>query len=584
MTKLSFCHFRRCAFLLLAFQLSVNPVVTAAQESDADKPTGPSPATIDPTPSTQQELEKELNLAFVQIAEYRETLQQLNTQRLRLEGIRQEVLEARVSRTLDQLISLSSETAKKFLDNREEFPALEAQKVQVVEIMTSLPSLIGAELSIIREGIVLPRADQSALEQAAVLAELEIASREYDRLLEVLSDTNKLAVELGIDTAPVEADIRKQIIRGAEGASAYLDVIMDHLDRLRRQLATLPKNEELKAKIAVTERHMLVVAEILRKRAKMMAGMDMDVSRIETQLITATGALTTEIFNWSVVTGLASDFFGGIQDWISDNGARIVFQLLVFLAILAIAWKLAKIAQIVTQRALRTTRVRLSQLLQDMIVSTARSIVLILGLLIGLSQLGVSLGPLLAGLGIAGFIVGFALQDSLSNFASGMLILIYRPFDVGDVVDVNGAFGTVRQMSLVNTTVMTYDNQTLIVPNNQIWQNVIKNLTNQTTRRVDMTFGISYGDDIEKAERVLREIVASNDRVLKDPEPLIHLHELGDSSVNFIVRPWVNTEDYWDTYWAITRAVKMRFDAEGISIPFPQRDVHLYMHSPSATS
>jgi small conductance mechanosensitive channel len=584
MTKLSFCHFRRCAFLLLAFQLSVNPVVTAAQESDADKPTGPSPATIDPTPSTQQELEKELNLAFVQIAEYRETLQQLNTQRLRLEGIRQEVLEARVSRTLDQLISLSSETAKKFLDNREEFPALEAQKVQVVEIMTSLPSLIGAELSIIREGIVLPRADQSALEQAAVLAELEIASREYDRLLEVLSDTNKLAVELGIDTAPVEADIRKQIIRGAEGASAYLDVIMDHLDRLRRQLATLPKNEELKAKIAVTERHMLVVAEILRKRAKMMAGMDMDVSRIETQLITATGALTTEIFNWSVVTGLASDFFGGIQDWISDNGARIVFQLLVFLAILAIAWKLAKIAQIVTQRALRTTRVRLSQLLQDMIVSTARSIVLILGLLIGLSQLGVSLGPLLAGLGIAGFIVGFALQDSLSNFASGMLILIYRPFDVGDVVDVNGAFGTVRQMSLVNTTVMTYDNQTLIVPNNQIWQNVIKNLTNQTTRRVDMTFGISYGDDIEKAERVLREIVASNDRVLKDPEPLIHLHELGDSSVNFIVRPWVNTEDYWDTYWAITRAVKMRFDAEGISIPFPQRDVHLYTHSPSATS
>jgi small conductance mechanosensitive channel len=584
MTKLSFCHFRRCAFLLLAFQLSVNPVVTAAQESDADKPTGSSPATIGPTPSPQQELEKELNLAFLQIAEYRETLQQLNTQRLRLEGIRQEVLEARVSRTLDQLISLSSETAKKFLDNREEFPALEAQKVQVVEIMTSLPSLIGAELSIIREGIVLPRADQSALEQAGVLAELEIASREYDRLLEVLSDTNKLAVELGIDTAPVEADIRKQIIRGAEGASAYLDVIMDHLDRLRRQLATLPKNEELKAKIAVTERHMLVVAEILRKRAKMMAGMDMDVSRIETQLITATGALTTEIFNWSVVTGLASDFFGGIQDWISDNGSRIVFQLLVFLAILAIAWKLAKIAQIVTQRALRTTRVRLSQLLQDMIVSTARSIVLILGLLIGLSQLGVSLGPLLAGLGIAGFIVGFALQDSLSNFASGMLILIYRPFDVGDVVDVNGAFGTVRQMSLVNTTVMTYDNQTLIVPNNQIWQNVIKNLTNQTTRRVDMTFGISYGDDIEKAERVLREIVASNDRVLKDPEPLIHLHELGDSSVNFIVRPWVNTEDYWDTYWAITRAVKMRFDAEGISIPFPQRDVHLYTHSPSATS
>ena len=199
-----------------------------------------------------------------------------------------------------------------------------------------------------------------------------------------------------------------------------------------------------------------------------------------------------------------------------------------------------------------------------------------LGILIGLSQLGVSLGPLLAGLGIAGFIVGFALQDSLSNFASGLMILIYRPFDVGDTVDVNGAFGTVRHMSLVNTTVLTYDNQTLIVPNNQVWQNIIKNLTDQKIRRVDMTFGISYGDDVEKAERVLHQIVTSWDRTLKEPEPMIHLHELGDSSVNFVVRPWVKTEDYWDTYWYITRQVKLRFDAEGITIPFPQRDVHLH--------
>jgi small conductance mechanosensitive channel len=215
-----------------------------------------------------------------------------------------------------------------------------------------------------------------------------------------------------------------------------------------------------------------------------------------------------------------------------------------------------------------------------MIVSTTRSVILVLGLLVGLSQLGISIGPLLAGLGIAGFIIGFALQDSLSNFASGLMILIYRPFDIGDIVDVNGAFGTVRYMSLVNTTIHTFDNQSVIVPNNQIWQNAIKNLTGQETRRVDMTFGISYGDDVEKAERILSDIVSSGDKVLKEPEPLIHLHELGDSSVNFIVRPWVRTEDYWETYWHITREVKLRFDAEGISIPFPQRDVHLYTHTP----
>jgi small conductance mechanosensitive channel len=155
------------------------------------------------------------------------------------------------------------------------------------------------------------------------------------------------------------------------------------------------------------------------------------------------------------------------------------------------------------------------------------------------------------------------------------MILLYRPFDVGDVVDAGGVSGKVSHMSLVNTTFMTFDNQSLVVPNNNIWGAVITNVTAQRTRRVDLVFGISYGDDIEKAERVLHEIVESYDAVLDDPEPMIKLHELADSSVNFIVRPWVKTDDYWDTYWDLTKAVKQRFDKEGISIPFPQRDVHI---------
>ena len=131
-------------------------------------------------------------------------------------------------------------------------------------------------------------------------------------------------------------------------------------------------------------------------------------------------------------------------------------------------------------------------------------------------------------------------------------------------------------MSLVNTTVLTFDNQTLVIPNNKIWGDVIKNVTSQRTRRVDMTFGIGYADDVPKAEKVLMEIVEAHEFVLKDPEPTVRLHELGDSSVNFVVHPWVKTEDYWPVYWDITRAVKLAFDAQGISIPFPQRDVHVY--------
>jgi len=211
-----------------------------------------------------------------------------------------------------------------------------------------------------------------------------------------------------------------------------------------------------------------------------------------------------------------------------------------------------------------------------MVLLVVRNAIIVVGILIALAQIGISLGPLLAGLGVVGFIIGFALQETLSNFAAGMLILIYRPFDVDDFVEAGGVSGKVSKMSLVNTTILTFDNQTIIVPNNKIWGDVIRNVTAQSIRRVDMVFGISYGDDIAQAEKVLQQIIDSHEAVLDEPEPMIRVHELGDSSVNFIVRPWVKTEDYWETYWAITRSVKLRFDEEGISIPFPQRDVHLH--------
>jgi small conductance mechanosensitive channel len=230
--------------------------------------------------------------------------------------------------------------------------------------------------------------------------------------------------------------------------------------------------------------------------------------------------------------------------------------------------------QSLTKKALGSSRVHLSALLRDMIVATVRNLVILLGILIALSQVGISLGPLLAGLGIAGFIIGFALQDTLSNFASGMMILIYRPFDVGDFVTAGGVTGKVSHMSLVNTTFKTIDNQVLIVPNNLVWSGVVTNVTAQRLRRVDLVFGVAYSDDVEKVEEILADIVASHELTLDNPEPMIKLHELADSSVNFVVRPWVKTDDYWDVYWDLLRTVKMRFDAEGITIPFPQREIH----------
>jgi small conductance mechanosensitive channel len=264
---------------------------------------------------------------------------------------------------------------------------------------------------------------------------------------------------------------------------------------------------------------------------------------------------------------------------ITEDGPNLVLKILLFLLIVFAFNKLAGFIQKLTKHGLEKSDLKLSRLLKRMVVSMVKNIIVVLGVLIALSQVGISLGPLLAGLGVVGFIVGFALQDTLSNFASGMMILIYRPFDVGDLIEAGGISGKVSHMSLVNTTILTLDNQTIVVPNNKIWGDVVKNVTAQTVRRVDLVFGISYTDDIPKTENVLQEIVDSHVKILADPEPIVRLHELADSSVNFIVRPWVNMDDYWDVYWDVIRSVKMRFDEEGISIPFPQRDVHMHTQS-----
>jgi len=201
------------------------------------------------------------------------------------------------------------------------------------------------------------------------------------------------------------------------------------------------------------------------------------------------------------------------------------------------------------------------------------------GFVVALSMLEINVGPLLAAIGAVGFIIGFALQGTLSKFAAGIMILIYRPYDVGDFVDIGGTFGTVDAMTIVSTTLMTLDNQKVVVPNNMIWGDKITNVTGTDKRRVDMVFGIGYSDDIAKAQRILEEILVDHEAILKDPEPVVKVHELADSSVNFVVRPWVKTENYWNVYWDITKTVKLRFDDEGISIPFPQRDVHVYNNS-----
>ncbi len=266
-----------------------------------------------------------------------------------------------------------------------------------------------------------------------------------------------------------------------------------------------------------------------------------------------------------------------IVGWLrsTEGGIRWGINLTWFFATLVVFWILSHVLARGMRQAVGMTKNK-SDLLRDFAVNLTRRLTMLVGLLVAVSMLEVKLGPVIAILGGAAFVVAFALQGTLSNFASGLLILAYRPYDVGDVIKGGGAFGTVESMNLVSTHIKSFDNQRIIVPNNAIWNDMITNVTGLPTRRVDMTFGISYSDDIAKATAILEDILKKHPLTLDDPPPMVKLHELGDSSVNFIARPWVKTADYWTVYWDVMRTVKERFDAEGISIPFPQRDVHLY--------
>jgi small conductance mechanosensitive channel len=367
--------------------------------------------------------------------------------------------------------------------------------------------------------------------------------------------------------------------RLAERGQNLLEILQlttKQLEANKTLLKRAPDDSDLQARVFAAEERFDSNKTALLATIHMMSVLDLDYTDLEVRTLELTHQVTPEALEADVAVGMLQFKVRQAKTFLKERGPSLLLRAIVIVAILVGFWILARLVRVFTKRALDKTKISTSVLLKESIVRLSGRVVLTIGVILVLSQLGINLGPVLAGLGIVGLVVGFALQDTLSNFAAGAMILAYQPFDIGDLVETAGVLGKVSDMNLVSTTIMTVDHQTLVVPNSKIWGDVIRNVTAQATRRVDMVFGISYQDEIPKAERVLQEIVEAHDLVLEDPEPMIKLHTLGDSSVDFIVRPWARTEDYWDVYWDITREVKMRFDQEGISIPFPQRDVHLF--------
>jgi small conductance mechanosensitive channel len=215
-------------------------------------------------------------------------------------------------------------------------------------------------------------------------------------------------------------------------------------------------------------------------------------------------------------------------------------------------------------------------MLIDFVKAIARAALMLFVIIAALNQLGVNTTSLVAILGAAGLAIGLSLQGSLQNFAAGVMLLVFKPFKAGDFIEAGGATGVVKSISIFTTVMTTGDNKEIIVPNGAIYGGNITNYSAKATRRVDMVVGIGYDSDLKKAKEILNEMVAADERILKEPAPTVAVSELADSSVNFVVRPWVASGDYWGVKFDFNEAVKLRFDAEGISIPFPQMDVHVH--------
>jgi len=264
------------------------------------------------------------------------------------------------------------------------------------------------------------------------------------------------------------------------------------------------------------------------------------------------------------------------------NGSEVLQTMLIPWAIkIAVALAIFVIGRWIAKwltRVMRTvmTRSGMDTMLIDFFGNIVYTVLLLAVVMAALDHIGIQTTSLLAVFGAAGLAIGLALKDSLGNFSSGVMLILFRPFKVGDFIEAGGVSGVVEQVRMFATVMRTGDNREIIVPNSQIYGGTITNYSARETRRIDLVFGIGYNDDIAKTKQIIEDIMRQDERILADPAPSIALGELGDNSVNFNVRPWVKSADYWPVRADLLEKVKLAFDANGISIPYPQRDVHLH--------
>jgi small conductance mechanosensitive channel len=372
--------------------------------------------------------------------------------------------------------------------------------------------------------------------------------------------------QLEVDSSNHVENLRNRLVPYADNLYSQVQLIAKESKAFELSVSDEPPTAEIRSKTLAMKIRKTSTSGALSAVVNLLDENEIDSTRYR-QLLLQTGEVSTDLFNPRIVIGILKQQATQLFESARDNTGYFITQAILFLAILGLFKLIANTTNYLMSRSFESRRVETSRLMQEMLLSLSNRGIMILGFLVALSQLGVEITAFLTGIGIAGFIVGFALQDSLANFAAGIMILGYRPFDVDDIIESGGVVGKVAKMSLVSTTILTFDNQTLIVPNNRIWGDVIKNITLQDKRRIDMEFRVAYDENIQKVKTLIGDVIDSHEKILEDPSPTVEMDQLSPYAMVFVVRPWVERADYWSTKWELLRVIKEKLDSEGIKIP-----------------
>lgn len=464
---------------------------------------------------------------------------------------------------------------------------LDAAGIPADEIRTRFQRFITTEADTYNQAILFWAGELDGHRERRVSAEpalrgdiearIEDARDRLDRLFHGQAATLTIADSLGLDASREWHQLEKILNTRAENYVGRLQIAVKSRDKLRDRLKNAGRAGTADSELAATrtqlqfaERRVEGVARSLEETVDLLEERGFEGAQYRQFIIETTGEISEKILDPRVLIGILSNALKNFWNWVKENAPAFLIKLLIILAFVAVfrilfrlGWWMVRLLGLA----------RLSRLMRDLVDRMLSPIATIVGLIGGLWFLGVNPAHLLAGVGVASVIIGLALQDSLSNLAAGFFILATRPFDVDDVVVSGSVFGTVKEMGLANTTIVTFDNRRLMVPNRKIWGEVIENRSAEAVRRVDLTVRIGYREDLDRAIGILRDLLDGNERALKKPEPVIFVAELADSWIEIAVRPWTRNEDWWPLLTELPRLVRLRFGEEGIEIPYPQRDV-----------